>query len=76
MVKVVGKTLVADKPFDFSLEPRMLERSLTHHFLEQRSKRRYPGSLDQTVLVNARSPDKDCTIGRDIEDNSRSDEQC
>lgn len=73
MAKIVGKTLVALKPFEFSLEDEMLKKSLTQHFLEQRSIRSYPGHLDQAVIVNARYPEVDCMRGRDVEGPSRSD---
>jgi hypothetical protein len=71
MAQIVGKTLVAKRPFHCEIEPWMLTKSLSHHFLEQRSKRRYPGFEDQIVLVNAKNPDVDFIRGRDMESLSR-----
>ena len=72
MVKIVGKTLVAEKPFLCEIEPWMLTKSLSHHFLEQRSKRGFTGSSDeQIVLVNAKNPEVDFMRGRDLESLSR-----
>jgi hypothetical protein len=71
MVKIVGKTLVADEDFQFELEPSMMTKSLAHHFFEQRKRKSYPGFDSQALLVNARNSQQDVIYGPDIEIKSR-----
>ena len=71
MVKIIGKTLFADHGFPYTIDPLMLAKSLTHHLLEQRKARSYPGSGDECVIVNAKNPDVDVLKANEVEDLSR-----
>ena len=73
MVTIVNKTLVNNNsPFVFNLEPWMLKKSLSNHFFGQRLKKSFPGTENETVIVNARNPDQDVMRGNDLEIKSRS----
>ena len=71
MVKIVGRTLMPDKDFQFELEPSMMKKSLSHHFFEQRQERSYSGCESQALLLNARNPQDDVIYGPELELRSR-----
>jgi hypothetical protein len=50
----------------------MLKKSLSNHFFGQRLKKSFPGTENETVIVNARNPDQDVMRGNDLEIKSRS----
>jgi hypothetical protein len=45
---------------------------LSNHFFGQRLKKSFPGTENETVIVNARNPDQDVMLGNDLEIKSRS----
>ncbi len=50
MAKVIDKTIISDKSYDFKVEPWMLKKSLAHHLFEQQAKRQFPGSENQVKI--------------------------
>ena len=71
MVKIVNKTLVCEKAYNFEADPSVLTKSLAQHFFEQRLVRSLPGYEDEAKVVNARNPDRDLLCGHQLEGFSR-----